>query len=182
MYNGHVCCSLPYSPSPSPPCFSCHKLGNRQEVRRGSSAANLAGAGCSRAMQIRLCFLFCPEWTPWIAALPASPGSGAAARCPGAPQLLLADPRRGKVPKDDPPVAQSQSTRSPALLPPLPSHSCPSGGHWPDPTFTECFKFGGEPDWGTAESTEAIPPGPSQASPPAWMMVGMNGRPASYSN
>lgn len=30
MYNGHVCCSLPYSPSPSPPCSSCHKLGSRQ--------------------------------------------------------------------------------------------------------------------------------------------------------
>lgn len=34
--------------------------------------------------------------------------------------------------------------------------------------FTECFKLGGGPDWGTAWSTEAIPPGTSQASPPAF--------------
>lgn len=181
MYNGHVCCSLPYSPSPSPPCFSCHKLGNRQEVRRGSSAANLAGAGCSRAMQIRLCFLFCPEWTPWMAGLPTSPGSRAAARCPGHHSSSWLTPGEAKCPRMILPWHRA-SLPGPALLPPLPSHSCPSGGHWPDPTFTECFKFGGEPDWGTAQSTEAIPPGPSQASPPAWMMVGMNGRPASYSS
>lgn len=177
MYNGHVCCSLPYSPSPTAPCFSCHKLGSRQEVCRCSSAGNLVKAGCSRGMQIRFCFLLCLEWGALAGSAAGEAGGGELhAQCPGHHNSSWLTPGKAKLAKDEPPVAQSQCTRSciasslMASAVRLPNHSCLPllEGTGQISPFTEYFKSGGGPGRGTAWSTEAIPSGPSQASPSAF--------------
>lgn len=110
-------CALPYSPSPSPPCFCRHKLGNRREVRLCSSAGNLVAAGCSRGMQIRAGFLSCPE----PGALAPSPhgeaGSGDlhARRRPPRPghrHSSWLSPTEANPAEGGPPVARSRRTRS----------------------------------------------------------------------
>lgn len=133
IYNGHVCCSLPYSPSPSPPCFCCHKLGNRQAVCLCSSAGNLVKAGCSRGMQISSCFLFCLHGAP-------SPGKASSGElhaqcqtlCTSYRDSLWLAPAGTKPAEEDPLVAPGQRTRSciaslpMASVPGLPNSSCPS--------------------------------------------------------
>jgi len=117
MYNGHVCCLFPYSPSPSPPCFCCHKPGNGQEVRLCSSAGNLVEAGCSRGMQTRSCFLFClapPAFAPCSSG-EAGGREGRAQRWPlrpGRHHPSWLTPAGMKLARDGPPVASGQGARS----------------------------------------------------------------------
>lgn len=96
------------------------------------------------------------------------------ARGPGHHNPSWLTPGGAKLGKDDPPAAWSPCTRSCVASSP---HGKCSGASQPllpllegtgqISPFPECFKLEEGTDGGTAWSTEAIPPGPSQAPSPA---------------